>query len=53
MDGRYVVVVLFLSVLLLKKSVAQGDVPVVCGGSIKSSFQVDFTRIKVSLCRAS
>lgn len=52
-------VVLFLSVSVFSEAVAQGDVPVVCGGLIKSSFHVDFTRIKVSypyvlvvLCRA-
>ena len=38
----------FLILVFLSVSSTQVDVPVVCGGFVKSSFQADYTRVKVS-----
>ena len=39
----------FLCLLCVSCVKSDGDVPVVCGGSIVSDFQADFTKVKVML----
>ena len=41
---------LLLSVWLRRSVCEADDVPVVCGGFIRSKFPADFTRVKVGIC---
>ena len=39
---------LLWTLLYLQESLCDNDVPVVCGGFVKSDFQADFARVKVT-----
>ena len=51
--GQICVIGLSLSLLFLFCSSSETDIPVVCGGFIRSKFQADFTKIKVFMLAQS